>query len=347
MRFYCLEDNKDFYREVSWGSRVICDVGPHDLGKRFPDEPFWEHCAHCEATWVAREQGTSPRAICPGCKRKLELAYLCHICETFCSKYAEDLDCDKELTNAGAICGACATDLNSLRWHYCVNLGKPFLSKRDQCPLCDASFFPITAQDLLSGMKGQSYQLARISDVDREYLSLVPASIDSPDEIQFFVLGGVHGAIVVPGYTTRSMIEQRAREYQQVFDWSAEWTGDILIERPAIFEFAGKGWRLKKHGKLKGVATAGQKVQPPPADTSEYAAGPPIQEPNDHENDHSIEQSGQAVQVEPISNFVISPKLLNQKSSNESKTFERIAVADVQGAPQKAAAEPFRAKAKS
>jgi formylglycine-generating enzyme required for sulfatase activity len=347
MRFYCLEDNKDFYREVSWGTRVICDVGPHDLGQRFPDEPFWEHCGHCEATWVAREQGTSPRAICPGCKRKLELAYLCHICETFCLRYAEDIDQDGDLTNAAPPCGACSTDLSSLRWHYCVNLGKPFLSKRDQCPLCDASFFPITAQDLLSSMKGHSYQLARISDVDREYLSLVPASIDSPDEIQFFVLGGVQGAIVVPRYTTRSMIEQRARKYQQVFDWSTEWTGDILIERPAIFEFAGKGWRLKKHGKLTGVATEGQEVQPPPPNISECAAGSPGQKPNDHENEHSIEQSGQAVQGEPTSNFVISPNLLNQKSSNESKTSERTTFADSQGTPQKAAAEPFRAKAKS
>jgi formylglycine-generating enzyme required for sulfatase activity len=351
VRFYCLDDNKDFYADFKWGTRVLCDVGPHDLGKRFPDEPFWEHCCHCEATWVAKDHGTSPRAICPGCKRKLEIAYLCHVCETFGLREAESLDPNQDRASGGAICGTCSADLNSLRWHYCVSLDMSFLSKRDQCPLCDASFFPIAAQTLLSSVKGHSYRLARISEVDVEDLLLVPTTSDRPDEIQFFVLGGARGAIVVPRYTTRSMIEERARKYQQVFDWSNEWTGDILIERPAIFELAGKGWKLKKHGKLAGEITTEQEGAQSQSEISEYSDGSPSLKMADRENQLSLEQSSKSVGLKPISNLGVFPSFRNPESSGESNTSEQITAADSQAQPKAASdqrsADPLRSKAQS
>jgi formylglycine-generating enzyme required for sulfatase activity len=354
MRFYCLEHNKDFYTEFKWGAHVVCEVNQHDLPRRFPDEPFWEHCCLCEATWVAGTQDYPSRAICPACNRKLKLGYLCHTCETFGLKPAEDLN---QTANEETKCGACSADLSYLRWHYCVTLGKPFLSKRDECPLCDASFFPIAASDLLARMKGRNSRLACINDLEVEDLLLSPTSTENQDEVQFFVIAGDHSAIVVPRYTTRAMIDKGARKYQQVFDWPGDWSGDIVIEKPAIFELIGKNWRLKEYGKLAGDVAirkdASARVQPHSSgysvalssqnrrDQNEYSLGPQSSLPTQPESEFldlpDLERSTAEVDLE----------LLTEPESAEHTTSLDFLSADEKAVGGKSFGDPSLAKSKS
>ncbi len=297
--------------DFKWGARVFCNVISHDLGKRFPDEPYWEYCCECEATWVAEPESSHPsRAICPGCSRKLDTYYLCHRCETF------GLNQFKTATGINA-CGVCSAPLRDVRWHYCVTLNKSFYSARDECPFCNALFFPTLPSVFLSSKEAAKFRLARINRKMGEELSLVEATSNNSSEALFFVIEGSRGAIALPRYTTRSGIEQRTRQYQQAFDWPSDWTEEISIARPAILEIARNGWTLKEHGQLVSAVPNDTEIQ---AIQSDSETSLPTDSPISKSCASDIVSTESSVQFEETNRDGSTASANSKSTSNEAKS---------------------------
>lgn len=272
MRFYCLEHVKDIYTYPDDLGRVQCDIGPHYLGKHFPYDPFWEYCCECRAIWPANDQRYTHRSICPACKRELEISHLCHRCETFGLKQPmESYEAEAPATSK-PVCIACATDLKGMRWHYCLTLTQPFQSMRHECPFCNAAFYPLASSDVLSQLNDKPYQLMRLGESSVDQTLVVDVTSKNGDDGRFFLLAGTNEAIGVPRHSTLEMIERNARNYRPVFIWPKGWSGEMVVERPAIFERHKNGWRLKERGRLAGQPLPDETTLEP---TSTYDANRP------------------------------------------------------------------------
>ena len=254
MRFYCTQHGEDIYTPANHVGRVICpgEGEWHHVGHNFPAERYWEYCSGCAAIWFYKQEDF-PRELCPACKRVLTLSHLCHKCETLSYRLASVYAPDTPAAVKDASCGSCGAELGGARWHFCLTLGRTYLTARDTCPFCTAGFFPATSGDLASALTiGDQYQQMRLASLKDDRPSLVASSSKNGSGALFSLLAGSRDAIVLPRAATREKIVQNARVYRRVFDWRDDWTGDLLVERPAIFERDGNLWKLKEIGTLAG-----------------------------------------------------------------------------------------------
>lgn len=257
MRFYCTRHQQDFYTADNHVGRVICHEGSewHHIGYNFPAERYWEHCHGCAAIWFYKEENF-PREKCPACKRRLVPSHLCHNCETLGYRLAS---VDAPATPAAlkdTSCGSCGVKLGGARWHFCLTLGWPYLTARVACPYCSAGFFPATSDHLTAALAVRSqYQRMRLAALGDDRPALVAPSSKNGRDAHFGLLAGPHDAIVLPRAATREKVVQYAHVFRRVFDWPADWTGDLIVERPAIFERDGKKWKFKEIGILAGSIT--------------------------------------------------------------------------------------------
>jgi iron(II)-dependent oxidoreductase len=96
------------------------------------------------------------------------------------------------------------------------------------------------------------YQRMRLAALGDDRPALVAQSGRNGRDALFGMLAGPRDAIVLPRAATREKVVQHARVFRRVFDWPADWAGDLIVERPAIFERDGNEWKFKEIGILAG-----------------------------------------------------------------------------------------------
>jgi formylglycine-generating enzyme required for sulfatase activity len=120
--------------------------------------------------------------------------------------------------------------------------------------------------------------LAALNDDDRATL-VAPTERGKRDVLFSLLSGPQSDAIVLPRDATLERVAQKARVFRRVFDWPAEWAGELIVERPAIFERDGGKWRLKEFGVLSGTASAAvPAAEPSEPDEGAHAAEPSVDE---------------------------------------------------------------------
>ena len=242
---------------------IRCENRGHVLGEfifqgdaKGPAETVWQYCCNCEH--FCPIELDQPFKACPACGRRISLLYVCDRCFTFGFESSTPVhNKNFTLTSDGVpqpSCPGCLQEsAGDLREHECHQLGAPFITALNSCPICleqlDAGpAFPSSAAQYLRKTKA-----ANKLTVTFDYASALFVPLDNGE----FVLVNKGTQDGRPFVLPRSIRFESKRDfyelYQDYYHCANVNVGDVQIIEPAFVGRVGEGWKLESIGVLEIV----------------------------------------------------------------------------------------------